>query len=127
VTDPDIAGTLVRRWWSTVWGDGDVGAVDQLLTDPFIRHTSTGTFHTALKEYKKLLVEFQRVLHNARTVIDDEAVAGDRIWVRATSHGANLETGSPAVVTWMVCFRVEGDRLAEMWVAVVPGIEWEPR
>ena len=121
------AKALVRRWWSTVWGDGDVGAVDQLLTDPFIRHTSAGTFRTPRKEYKQLLVEFQRVLHSATTVIDDEAVAGDRIWVRATSRGANLETGGPALVTWMVCFRVEGDRLAEMWVAVLPGVDWERR
>jgi hypothetical protein len=127
VSDEETARELVRRWWTAVWRDGDINAVDQLVTDPFIRHTSAGTSRSSLKDYKKALVEFQRVLHDARTVIDDEAVAGDRIWVRATSRGANLETGGPALVTWMVCFRVEGGKLAETWVAVLPGVDWEKR
>ena len=28
------------------------------------------------------------------------------------------------VMTWMVIHRIEGDRLAEVWAATLPGVEW---
>ena len=107
-----------------MWEHGDVDAVGELVTDPLIRHTSAGTKRTSLVEYKKLLVQYQRVLHGAVTTIDDEAVSGDRIWVRATSRGVNLETGEPALFTWMVVFRVAESKLAEYWALVAPRVSW---
>ena len=114
-----------RRWWEQVWGAGDIGLIDQLVTDPYLRHNSAGSRKVSRAELKKDMVQYQRVLHRATTTIDDHVVAGDRIWVRATSRGVNRETGDTALVTWLVVHRVVDGRLAESWSATLSGVAWD--
>ena len=121
----DEARALVRRWWDGIWREGDLDIVDELCTDPYTRHTGMGTEHLSHDEYKKKLVQTQRVLRGATTTIDDEVVAGDKVWSRATTRGVNLEHDDATVMTWMVIHRIEGGRLAEVWAATLPGVEWE--
>ncbi len=113
-----------QRWWDDIWRNGNLDAIDELFTDPFTRHTGTGSERTDLRAYKGRLSEFQRVLARAETVIDDRAVAGDRVWTRATSTGINRETGELSIVTWLIVQRIENDRIAEHWVATFPGVDW---
>lgn len=112
------------RWWNEIWRDGNVDAVDELLTDPFVRHAGLGSEVTTRHEYKKMLAEFQRTLCRPETTIDDRVVAGDRVWTRATSHGLNRETGENTVVTWMIVQRVVDGRIAEHWALTVRGVDW---
>jgi hypothetical protein len=123
----DEARALMRAWWERVWRDGDIAAVDELVTDPYTRHTRSGNETIARNEYKKRLVEFQRVLRGAVTSVDDEVVVGDKIWQRATSRGVSLETGALSVFTWMVVHRIEDGRIAESWVATIPDVDWSGR
>jgi ketosteroid isomerase-like protein len=120
----DEARALVRRWWD-VWRDGDLAIVEELCTDPFTRHTGMGTERLGLEEYKRKLVQTQRILRGAVTTIDDEVVVGDRVWSRATSRGVNIEHLDRSVMTWMVIHRIEDGRIAEVWAATLPGVEWE--
>ena len=113
-----------QRWWDDVWRDGNLDAIDEIFTDPFIRHTGTGSERADLRAYKGRLSEFQRVMSRAETVINDRAVNGDRVWTRATSKGINRETGELSIVTWLLVQRIENDRIAEHWVATFPGVEW---
>jgi predicted SnoaL-like aldol condensation-catalyzing enzyme len=113
-----------QRWWDDVWRDGNLDAIDEIFTDPFIRHTGTGSERAGLRAYKGRLSEFQRVLSRAETVIEDRAVNGDRVWTRATSRGINRETGELSIVTWLLVQRIENDRIAEHWVATFPGVDW---
>jgi ketosteroid isomerase-like protein len=125
---PDDAERLLAvsdRWWNEIWRDGDLAQLDTLLTDPFTRHTATGSETLPASTYRARLAEFQRALSRAMTRIDDRTVAGDRVWTRATSTGINRETGEKAVVTWMIVQRIEGDRIAEHWVVTVPNVDWE--
>jgi ketosteroid isomerase-like protein len=112
------------RWWTAIWRDGDLDAVDELFTDPFTRHSSAGSETMPRAAYRARLAEVQRVLSNATTTVDDRAVVGDRVWTRATTRGLNLETGERAILTWMLVQRFEGGRIAEQWAATVPGVEW---
>ena len=112
------------RWWTDVWRDGNVDALDELLADPFVRHTATGTETLSRAAYKARLCEFQRALSRAETRIDDRVVAGDRVWTRATSKGVNRETGDLAVVTWLLVQRISDGRIAEHWVSTIGGIDW---
>lgn len=116
---------LVRRWWDDVWGAGDLDAIDEIFADPITRHTSMGTEHLSRASYKKRVAELSRVLRGAVTTIDDQVVAGDKVWSRATSRGANLTTEDASVITWMVVSRIQDGRIAETWSATVPGVEWE--
>lgn len=112
------------RWWIEIWRDGDLDAVDEVLSDPFVRHSSLGTSVSPRREYKQMLAEFQRTLCRPETTIDDRAVDGDRVWTRATSRGLNRETGENTVVTWMLVQRMENGRIAEHWVLTARGVDW---
>ena len=64
------------------------------------------------------------MLSRVETTIDDRAVAGDRVWTRATSKGINRETGERSIVTWLLVQRIVGGRIAEHWVATFTGVDW---
>jgi len=115
---------VADRWWNEVWRDGRVDALDDLLADPFVRHTATGTETVSVKAYKARLVDFQRALSRAETRIDERIVDGDRVWTRATSRGLNRQTGELAVVTWMMIQRIADGRIAEHWMLTVTGVDW---
>lgn len=115
---------LSRRWWDELWRDGRTAVADEIFADPIVRHTAAGTQIVARSEYKKMLVEFQRTLCRPETTIDDQVVAGDRVWTRATSRGINRETGEPAVVSWMLIQRIVDDRIAEQWALTSWGTDW---
>jgi ketosteroid isomerase-like protein len=122
--DDGAMSALTDRWWREIWQDAALDAVDELLTDPFVRHTSLGTLVSPRAEYKAVLADLQRTLYRPETVVDDRAVSGDRVWTRATSRGLNKETGELAVVTWLVVQRIEGGRIAEHWVMTLRGVSW---
>jgi hypothetical protein len=124
VTDDEVRA-LLAKWWDGIWRDGDLDLVDELCADPYIRHTSIGSETLPLKEYKKRIVQYQRVMRGAVTTVDDEVIVGDKVWTRATSRGVNLETDSGSVMTWLVIHRIADGRLAEVWVATLPGVDWE--
>lgn len=117
---------LADRWWDDIWRDGDVDAADEILADPFVRHSGTGTSVVPLAEYKATLSDFQRTLCRPQTSIDDRAVSGDRVWTRATSKGLNRETGETTVVTWMIIQRIDAGRIAEHWLLTMRGVDWTP-
>ena len=122
--DADDAKALLRSWWERVWREGDLDALDDLLTDPYVRHTSAGSETITRDAYKQKLANSQRLLYRPDTTIDDEVVVGDRIWTRATSTGLNLDTGEVAVITWLTIHRIEDGRLAEAWIAALVGVQW---
>jgi hypothetical protein len=118
------AKALLRRWFDELWHNGNLSVLPELCHDPYIRHTSQGTETISLADYRQRVAQGQRVLHGASTTIDDEVVAGDKIWARATSRGVNLETAGPNVLTWMVCYRLEDGKVAEAWIVTLPNVEW---
>ena len=55
-----------QRWWDDIWHDGRLDAVDEIFTDPIVRHTGAGhRGRRADGDYKGRLGEFQRVLYRA--------------------------------------------------------------
>lgn len=123
--EPDVARSLMRAWWERVWREGDLDALDEILTDPYTRHTSAGSETITREAYKAKLANSQRLLYRPDTTIDDEVVVGDKIWTRATSTGLNLDTGEVATITWMTIHRVADGRLAEAWIAALVGVHWD--
>jgi ketosteroid isomerase-like protein len=123
--DADVARDLMRGWWERVWREGDLDALDDLLTDPYTRHTSAGSETITRAAYKQKLANSQRLLYRPDTTVEDEVVGDDRIWTRATSTGLNLDTGEVAIITWMTIHRVEDGRLAEAWIAALVGVQWD--
>jgi len=121
---PDELKALVRRYWDGVWGNRDLDIVDELMTDPYTRHSANGNTVLSRAQLKQEIVHSWELLHGASTTIDDQAIHGDRVWTRATSTGVNLQTGERSVLTWLLIHRVEAGRFAESWSATLPGVDW---
>lgn len=115
---------VVARYWDGLWQRHDLSVVDEIFGEPYVRHSSAGTKSLTRQQLKRELTDAWQLLHNPSTTIDDQVVAGDRVWTRATTHGVNLDTGEPSVVTWLVVHRLAGGRLVESWSATLPGVDW---
>jgi predicted SnoaL-like aldol condensation-catalyzing enzyme len=115
---------VCRRYWSELWAQGRVEVIDEIYQPTFVRHHGNGSDTTTRSEYVKRFGEFQRVLHRPETTVDDHAISGDTVWMRATSRGLNKETGEMSTVTWLVVQRLENDRIAEQWVMTAAGVDW---
>ncbi len=122
--DADAARELVRRWYDEVWGEGRLELIDELVAEPFVRHSQQGTVTRTLAEVREDFVQYQRVIRHAVTTIDDQTVDGDRVWSRLTMRGVNPETGEQTTITWLQVHRVEGGRLAETWVLFARDVDW---
>lgn len=121
----DELQAFLRQWWEGVWGEGAVDLVDELVANTYVSHTETGSRRLTREELKAQLVEDQRGLHLAATAVDDIAVEGDKVWLRATSRGTDEATGATALQTWLALYRFEEGLLVEGWVLRTPGVDWE--
>ena len=118
------ARALVGRYWDGLWRHGDLSVVDELIGEPYVRHSSAGTRTFTHAEFKQELTSSWRLLHQPTTTVDDQVVDGDKVWTRATTRGVNIDTGEPVVLTWLVVHRLSGGRLVESWSATLPGVDW---
>jgi ketosteroid isomerase-like protein len=117
---------VVARYWDGLWHRRDPAVVDELIGDPYVRHSSAGTRAVSRKDFKRELASAWRLLHDASTTVEDQVAEGDRVWTRATTRGINLDTGEMSVVTWLTIHRLEGGRIVESWTATLPGVDWRP-
>lgn len=115
---------LAQRWWEEVWERGELDVLDEILSDPFTRHSSRGTIVEPVDAYKRLLRSAQRTFHRPVTDVHALDIVGDRMWTRATSRGMNLDSGARHVVSWLLLQRVVSGRIAEMWVLTGHDVDW---
>jgi hypothetical protein len=115
---------VVARYWDGLWRRRDLAVIDEVVAQPYLRHSAAGTRAVDRTEFKREISEVWRLLHDATTTIDDQATAEDRVWSRATTRGINLDTGENAVLTWLTVHRVEAGLIVESWTATLPGVDW---
>ena len=85
---------VVRRWLDEVWMAGDLDAVDELVAERYVRHGPSGTVVRDRDALRDDMRQYFRVLHKPVITVDDQAVAGDRVWTRMTIEGVDLEAGT---------------------------------
>jgi hypothetical protein len=115
---------VVARYWDGLWTRRDLGIVDELIGEPYVRHSSGGTRAVTRAEFKREITAAYRLLHDASTTIDDSAAEGDRVWTRATTKGINLDNGEMSILTWLTVHRLADGRIVETWTATLPGVDW---
>jgi ketosteroid isomerase-like protein len=115
---------IVRHYWDGLWNRRDLGVIDELIAEPYVRHSSAGTRSLSRADFKREVSASWQLLHDPATTVDDQVAAGDRVWTRATTTGVNLDTGETSVVTWLVVHRVAEGRIVESWSATIPGVDW---
>ena len=115
---------VVEQWQARAWGQCDLGAVDELVADPLLRHGPAGTERRTHEELKRDLKSYQRALGPVEVVVHDRVVDGDRVWSRTTMHGANIETGVPRTLQWLQIHRVVDGRIVELWSLYASDVKW---
>lgn len=115
---------VVDRYWQQVWNDGDLDALDDLLADPYVRHSASGNLIRNRKQVRRDVAQYFRVLSEARATIEDRAVAGDTVWTRLTLRGVNVETEESLVFSWLHIARVVDGRIVEAWHLHAPNVDW---
>ena len=117
-------GDIVRSYWDRVWIERDIDAVDDLMTDPSIRHTADGTRQLSVEQLKAHLRDVLCALRTEDVTFEAMAVDGNDVWVRATVHAVSLATMAPHNLAWLAQYRVEGDRISEVWALHQSGMDW---
>lgn len=116
---------VVRRWLDEVWMAGDLDVVDELVAPRYVRHGPSGTVARDRDALREDLRQYFRVFHKPVITVDDQTVAGDRVWTRMTIEGVDLEAGTTRVMTWLQVFRIDAEgRLAESWLLHAVGVDW---
>ena len=114
----------VVRLWRRLWIDGDDTAVADLLTDPYVRHTSDGRQVDSPADYAHHVCTVTRHLKGTDVVVDHLSHAGDMTYARFTLEGINLTTGEPVSIGWLAHYRTENGRLAESWSMRQTDFSW---
>lgn len=100
---------------------GELGVLDDLVTDDFVDHGSPFPLPPGPDGYRQIL-GFVRGVLGIRYEIDDIFAGPDRVVVRATARGTGVEAvhgpgtaGRPFLMQTAHIYRTEGDRMAEHW------------
>ena len=115
---------LVTRLWQTIWMDGDIDVLDEIVADPYIRHTRDGTVSAPPSAYIRHLAGVVRTIRGTEVRILDIASVDDMVFARVHLAGVNLDTGSELDLTWMTQYRVADGRIAEAWTMHLSDLDW---
>ncbi len=115
---------VVEQWQARAWGSCDLGAVDELVADPLLRHGPAGTEQRSHADLKRDLLRYQRALGAADITVHDRVADGDRVWSRTTMRGANIDTGVPRTLQWLQIHRVVDGKLVEVWSLYASDVTW---
>ena len=112
---------LVRRFIDQIFVNGDVNAVDQLVTEDFVPHTwpSTGDGRADLKS---AIVRVSKGLADARFTIEDMVAEDDRVAVRVTATATQVgefmgmpASGKSYTIGEIHIFRIRDGKVSEHW------------
>ena len=118
--------SIVRRWVEQGWNQGHYDLVDELYAADFVQHEPSSPIPVnstaALREYVTM---FKTALPDLQLSIDDLLAEGDKVLWRFTAQGTHEAelmgipaTGRSTTVTGMVLFRLNNNRIVEVWVNV---------
>ena len=118
------AERVVRDYWQKVWVEADLDSLADVVAEPTIRHTIDGTHELTLAALRQRIADALRTMCGSEVSIDSITVDGDTVWARVTLKGTTLATMAPLTLTWMAQYRLEGDKIAEMWALHRSGLDW---
>ena len=113
---------VVRRWVEA-FNEGDTNAVDELLTDSYVRHDPNSPEVRGPEEEKQLIAMYRSAFPDLRFSIEDMVAEDDRVAMRvgisATHEGELLgipPTQRRLSFTAMELYRLAEGKIDEQWV-----------
>lgn len=123
----DARRGLIEKAWAAAWGQGDVDALDALLSPAYLRHGQDPQPQD-LTAFKAAIVSTRAAFPDLVTTVDDIVIEGDRAAIRWHSSGSHQNsllgvpaTGRRVEVSGATFARFEDDRIVEEYVT------WDPR
>ena len=116
--------TLVARLWDHIWIDGDFDDLDNLVADPYVRHTRDGTTSVSPAVYASHIKAATRTIRGTKVTVVDIASADDMVFARLHLDALNLDTGNSLRLTWLTQYRIEDGKIAESWTMHQSGLDW---
>ncbi len=120
--DPE---SVVRSYWERIWLERDLDALEDLVSEPIVRHGPDGTETLTRRQLRQRLAGAFEAICASEVSVHALSADGDTIWIRLTLRGVSLATASAMLVAWMGQYRVAGGRIAEIWSLHQAGIDWE--
>ncbi|MXZ53897.1 MAG: nuclear transport factor 2 family protein [Acidimicrobiaceae bacterium] len=119
------AESVVRSYWERIWLERDLDALQDLVSDPTVRHGPDGTETLTRQQYRQRLAGAFEAIRASDISVHALTADGDTVWIRLTMRGVSLASASPTPVAWMGQYRVSGGRIVEIWSLHQTGIDWE--
>ena len=114
---------LLDRFYREVYGDWNMGLVDEVVSEQFTSHDWPAGGPTGPQAFRNYYSAIQKAVPDARYEVDDLIAEGDRVVVRwrllGTHKGAFrgiAPTGRPITLKGIAIYRVEDGKLMERWV-----------
>jgi steroid delta-isomerase-like uncharacterized protein len=115
---------VVRRWVEA-FNEGNLDAVDELLTDSYVRHDPNSPEVRGPEEERQLIAMYRSAFPDLRFTIEDMMAEDDRVATRlgisATHKGELLgipPTENRLSFTAMELYRLREGKIDEQWVNV---------
>ena len=113
---------VVRRWVEA-FNEGNLDAVDELLTDSYVRHDPNSPEVRGPAEEKELIGMYRAAFPDLRFTVEDMVAEDDRVATRlgisATHKGELLgipPTENRLSLTAMEIYRLKDGKIEEQWV-----------
>lgn len=123
--DPTDPESVVRAYWERVWLERDLDALDDVVADQIVRHTAAGTETLTRTELRSRLAGAFDAVRATEVSFDAMTTDAGTVWARLTLRGVSLASAAPMSLAWLAQYRVDGDRIAELWGLHQTGIDWE--
>ena len=115
---------VVRRWVEA-FNEGNIDAVDELLTDSYVRHDPNSPEVRGPEEEKQLIAMYRSAFPDLHFTLEDIVAEDDRVATRlgisATHKGELLgipPTENRLSFTAMELYRLREGKIDEQWVNV---------
>ncbi len=121
---PEENKTIVCRWVEA-FNDGDLDAVEELLTDSYVRHDPNSPEVHGPEEEKQLIAIYRSAFPDLHFTLEDIVAEDDRVATRlgiSATHEGELfgipPTGKQLAFTAMELYRLKEGKIEEQWVNV---------
>jgi steroid delta-isomerase-like uncharacterized protein len=111
-----------RRFFTEVWGKGDLAVIDELTGPAFVDHNAPPGLPPGVEGLKQFVVAYRAAFPDMQVSIDDLIAEGDKVVIRLTARGTNTgplfgmpTTGKAAVVTGITIERKVNGKTVEGW------------
>ena len=111
--------------WERVWHEGQYDLIPSCVGPNYIRHDEKGDRTVTREAYAAEIAAMRTERPDIRVVVYDHSFEGDRAWFRFSFKWTDPKTGEPRSRAGFQSYRVEGGKLAETWVMLLPlGSAW---